>query len=105
MEQPFRKYLMFQNRLEKVFRHLSRQARKQDISCYRIYDHDLPEFPFLIEIYEERLYVSEYKRNHSLSDEAHEEWLEDCKKIMAKVVSVPEENIYLKMRRRKEGRQ
>jgi len=38
------KFNMFRNRLEKVNRHLSRQAKRQLISCYRVYDHDLPEF-------------------------------------------------------------
>jgi 23S rRNA (cytosine1962-C5)-methyltransferase len=105
MQQAFDKYLMFQNRLEKVYRHLSKQAKKQGISCYRIYDHDLPEFPFLIELYEDKVYVSEYKKRHSMSDEQYEAWLEECKKIMVEVLKVTEENIFLKMRQRKEGRQ
>lgn len=105
MHQPFDKYLMFQNRLQKLFRHLHRQAKRQGISCYRLYDHDLPEFPFLIERYEDKLYVAEYKRHHKLSDEAHEEWLSDCKKIMVEITGVAEENIFLKLRQRKESRQ
>lgn len=105
MQQAFDKYLMFRNRLEKVYKHLSKQARKQGITCYRIYDHDLPEFPFLIEFYEDKLYVSEYKRRHTLSDEEHEEWLQGCKKIMAEVLSVSEPDVFFKMRQRKEGRQ
>jgi len=104
MQQPFDKYLMFQNRLEKVFKHLSKQAKRQGISCYRLYDHDLPEFPFLIELYEGRLYVSEYKRRHSLTGEEHEQWLEACKKVMSEVTAVVIENIYIKIRQRKENR-
>jgi 23S rRNA (cytosine1962-C5)-methyltransferase len=42
---------MFRNRLAKVSRHVGRQAKRQGISCYRVYDHDLPEFPFCIEFY------------------------------------------------------
>ena len=105
MQQPFCKYLMFQNRLEKVYRHLSKQARRQDVTSYRIYDHDLPEFPFIIEIYEDRLYVSEYKRRHAMSGEEHEGWLSECKKIMMEALQIPETNIFLKLRQRKEGRQ
>lgn len=105
MQQPFGKFLMFKNRMEKVYRHLSKQAGKQGLGCYRIYDHDLPEFPFIIELYEDKLYVSEYKRRHPLNDEEHEDWLEQCKKIMSEVLEIEEENIFLKMRQRKEGRQ
>lgn len=105
MQQAFGKYLMFRNRLEKVYKHLGKQARRQGITCYRIYDHDLPEFPFIIEVYEDRLYVSEYKRHHSMSEDEHEEWLGQCGKIMSEVLEVEEEEIFLKMRKRKEGRQ
>lgn len=104
MEQSFDKYLMFRNRLEKVYRHLSKQARRQHISCFRVYDHDLPEFPFLIEVYENRLYVSEYKRRHNLGEEEHEQWLETCKSVMEEVLGIPKTEIYLRMRQRKEGR-
>jgi 23S rRNA (cytosine1962-C5)-methyltransferase len=104
MQQPFGKYLMFQNRLQKVYKHLSKQARRQGITCYRVYDHDLPEFPFIIELYEERLYVSEYRRKHSMSEDEHEHWLNECKNVMAEVMEISTENIFLKMRQRKEGR-
>jgi len=95
---------MFRNRLEKVYRHLSKSAKRQGIGCYRIYDHDLPEFPFLIELYEGRLYVSEYKRRHGLSDEAHDVWLEGCRQTMADVLSIDPALIYIRMRQRKAGR-
>ena len=98
------KYLMFRNRLEKVYRHLKKQAKKQGITCYRIYDHDLPEFPLIIEIYEDKLHVSEYKRRHLMSEEEHEKWLNECVKIMRDVIQIAEENIFLKTRKRKEGR-
>lgn len=105
MQQPFDKYLMFRNRLEKVYKHLSKQAKRQGVSCYRIYDHDLPEFPFIIEIYEDKLYLSEYKRRHSMSDDEHTEWLGHCTNVMQEVLSVEQANIFVKIRQRKEGRQ
>ncbi len=98
------KLLMFRNRLTKVYKHLSKQAKRMDISCYRVYDHDLPEYPFLLEFYESNLYVAEYKRHHGLSEEAHEQWLEDCKNVMVDVLGIAKENIFLKVRQRKEGR-
>ena len=95
---------MFSNRLGKVYRHLSKQARRLNITCYRIYDHDLPEFPFCIEIYDDKLYVAEYKRRHGLMEEEHEEWLRKSKEIMSEIVLVSPENIFLKQRQRKAGR-
>ena len=74
------KATMFRNRLTKVFRHMSKLARRQDVSCYRIYDHDLPEFPLCIEMYENWLYVAEYRRNHHMEETEHDEWLDGCKR-------------------------
>ncbi len=95
---------MFRNRLEKVYRHLGRQARRQGITCFRVYDHDLPEFPLRIELYEDKLYVAEYRRNHGLSDEEHENWLSGCRKVLVEIFGVQEESIFIKLRQRKEGR-
>lgn len=95
---------MFRNRLVKVFRHLGKQAAKQGISCYRVYDHDLPEFPFSIEFYGERLYMAEYRRNHHLSDEEHQAQLDAVLQIVSEVLQVPASAIFLKERKRKEDR-
>ena len=104
MSQPSGKYLMFYNRLQKVYKHLSKQAARQGITCFRLYDHDLPEFPLIIELYEQKAYVSEYKRNHALSDEEHDEWLTQCQEIIADVTTVPVSEIYIKLRKRKGDR-
>ena len=96
---------MFRNRLTRVFRHLSRIAKKQETSCYRIYDHDLPEFPFCIEKYEDWLYVAEYRRNHHMEDEVHEKWLSECKLLIGEITAVPDSRIVLRTRQRKSNRQ
>ena len=66
------KFIMFSNRLAKVYRHLMKQAKRLAISCFRLYDHDLPEFPFCIELYGNKLYVAEYKRRHGMTDVEHD---------------------------------
>lgn len=98
------KFLMFRNRLEKIFRHLGKQAKRMGITCYRLYDHDLPEFPFCIEKYEQNIYVAEYKRRHGMTDDEHEEWISKSIAIICEVLDVIEENIYLKLRQKKPGR-
>lgn len=105
MSQPSGKYLMFYNRLQKVYKHFSKQASRQGISCFRLYDHDLPEFPLIIELFEQKVYVSEYKRKHALSDEEYDTWLIQCQEIIADVTAVPISEIYIKLRKRKEDRQ
>ncbi len=95
---------MFRNRLTKVFRHVGKQARKLGIACYRVYDHDLPEFPFCIEFYGDKLYVAEYKRRHTMTEDEHDDWMEKSLAVMGEILSVSKENIFLKLRQRKPGR-
>lgn len=95
---------MFVNRLTKVDKHISKIARKQGISCYRVYDHDLPEFPFCIEFYEDKIYLAEYKRRHGMTDEEHEEWLESCITVICEILKVENDNVYVRQRKRKQGR-
>ena len=99
------KIQMFHNRLSKVYRHLSKQAKRQGIDCYRLYDRDLPEFPLIIDKYDDKIYLSEYRAKHSLSEEQYESWLNKSLEVIATVTNVPDENIYLKQRKRKTGRQ
>lgn len=94
------KLQMFENRLLKVYKHKSKLARRQNVSCYRVYDHDLPEFPFAIELYEDKIYLAEYLRRHGMDDDQHEAWLEDCKTIISKLLEVPVEKIYDRQRKK-----
>lgn len=95
---------MFENRLGKVCRHLSKIARSTGVSCYRVYDRDLPEFPLIIERYEDMAYVAEYRSRHALDEVAYEEWLDQSLDVIARVMEISPSNVFLKERKRKEGR-
>ena len=43
---------MFANRLRKNLRQLRAWARREAVSCYRIYDADMPEYAFAIDLYQ-----------------------------------------------------
>lgn len=96
---------MFQNRLLKMWKHYSKLARKQDVTCFRFYDHDLPEFPFAIEWYEGVVHAAEYKRRHGMEDEEHEMWLAACREVIGATLEIASEHIFMKQRQRKAGRQ
>ncbi len=109
-DQPFnpirspQKAAMFENRLMKVFKHKYKIAKKQNITCWRVYDHDLPEFPFCIDLYEDKVYLAEYQRRHQMTEEQHTEWLEACVALISKYLGIANENIYIKERKRKANR-
>lgn len=95
----------FENRLLKVDRHISKWARRQGITCYRIYDNDLTNFPLVIDRYEQAIHVAEYQRHHSLDETQHQQWLEGCQEVIAKVLEVPRFLVFFKERKRQKGQQ
>ena len=94
------KLQMFENRLLKNYKHRMKQAKRQNISCWRLYDHDLPEYPICIEIYENYIYIAEYNRRHALTDEEHAIWLSNTKTIIANITGISIENMFLRVRKR-----
>ncbi len=96
---------MFRNRLLKMYKHRSKLARRQEISCYRVYDHDLTEFPFCIELYEDKVYLAEYLRRHGMEDEEHDAWLDQCLAVIAEVTGVDASLIYVRQRKRMSHRE
>lgn len=98
------KFQMFYNRLLKVYKHKSKQAKRLNFYCYRVYDHDLPEFPFAIELYDDKIYVAEYRRRHNMSEDEHEDWLQQSFKIISDVLNLPVENIFSRERKRQSHR-
>ena len=57
---------MFINRLKKNFKHKKRWANRECITCYRIYDADLPEYAVSIDLYEQFVLVKEYQAPQSI---------------------------------------
>jgi 23S rRNA (cytosine1962-C5)-methyltransferase len=94
------KLQMFENRLLKNYKHRIKQAKRQNISCWRLYDHDLPEYPICVEIYEDYIYIAEYNRRHALTEEEHAIWLADTKTIIAAITGIAIDNMYLRVRKR-----
>ncbi len=95
---------MFYNRLAKVYKHRAKQARNTGVSCYRIYDRDLPEFPVSIDIYEDKICLSEYRAKHNLTPDEYSEWQEGMIGVVSSVTGVADELIFAKERKRKTDR-
>ncbi len=98
------KLIMFDNRLKKVYRILGKQAKQQSISCYRLYDRDLPEFPLIVDIYGPDVLVTEYRSNHHLSPAEYADWLKDSMEVIQHVLDRRPDQLHLKERKRKEDR-
>jgi 23S rRNA (cytosine1962-C5)-methyltransferase len=93
------KYQEFSNRLTKNYQRISKIARKRNITSFRVYDLDLPDFPFMIDIYHTSAYVAEYDRNHTLTPEEKIEWLRLSKYCISMVLNIPIPEIFIKERK------
>ena len=89
----------FLNRLKKNARHLHKWARRQGISCYRLYDRDIPEFPLAVDWYEGRVHLQEFvKQDRSYSDQTDE-----LATLIGQTLEIPAEQIVFKTRERQKG--
>jgi 23S rRNA G2069 N7-methylase RlmK/C1962 C5-methylase RlmI len=52
---------MFANRLRKTARHLGKWARREHVTCWRVYDRDIPEVPVAVDTYEGALVIHDYR--------------------------------------------
>jgi 23S rRNA (cytosine1962-C5)-methyltransferase len=94
---------MLVNRLVKNYRHLSKWAKREQVSCFRIYDADIPEFPLAIDLYEHCLHVAEYRRKHKLSPEEYRAWRDASIQAMTTALNIPADNIFFKEREPQKG--
>ena len=52
---------MLANRVRKNARHLGKWARREGVTCWRIYDRDIPEIPITVDTYEGALVIGDYR--------------------------------------------
>ena len=93
---------MFENRLRKNVRHFGRWARRQEIDCFRVYDADLPDFPFAVDLYSgadcRYAHVQVYER-----DQMDETKLAAGIEAVESVLEIPTGDVILKIRKRQRG--
>ncbi len=94
---------VFANRLRKMARHLRRWPTKRGITCYRLYDRDVPEIPLAVDTYEGRLHIVEYDRPHDRSLAQHTDWLEMMVTVAGETLGVDRADTFLKRRQRQRG--
>jgi 23S rRNA (guanine2445-N2)-methyltransferase / 23S rRNA (guanine2069-N7)-methyltransferase len=97
---------MFGNRVAKNLRQLEKWATKEQVSCYRIYDADMPEYSFAIDRYAEAdgervwLYVQEYAAPKTIEPEAVQRRRNEALAALPGVTGIPPGRIHLRQRRR-----
>jgi 23S rRNA (guanine2445-N2)-methyltransferase / 23S rRNA (guanine2069-N7)-methyltransferase len=93
----------FANRLRNRARHFRRWPTKRGITCYRLYERDVPDVPLVVDRYEEAIHIAEFARPHDRSPAQHADWLDLMGRTAAKVLEVPHDRVFVKHRDRQRG--
>jgi 23S rRNA (guanine2445-N2)-methyltransferase / 23S rRNA (guanine2069-N7)-methyltransferase len=97
---------MFGNRLAKNIKQLKSWAEREGVTCFRLYDADMPEYSFAIDRYTEFdgaqtwLYVQEYAAPRTIEPEAVQRRRAEALAALPGVTGIPVERIHLRQRRR-----
>jgi 23S rRNA (guanine2445-N2)-methyltransferase / 23S rRNA (guanine2069-N7)-methyltransferase len=102
-EEASRQAAEFGNRLRKLARHLRRWPTKRGITCYRIYERDIPEVPLVVDRYEDALHIAEFDRPHDRTAAEHADWLDHMVAAAAEALETPRELVFVKHRQRQRG--
>lgn len=112
---------MFANRLAKNLKQVQKWARSEEVTCYRVYDADMPEYAFAIDSYrvigeeppsarvgefraveepQDWLHVQEYAAPASIDEEAVRRRRAEAFSVLPEVTGVAAERIRVRVRKR-----
>jgi len=91
------------NRLIKNQRKLNGWLNKTGVSCYRVYDADIPEYAVAIDIYEDSVLVQEYAPPGTVDDRVARERFAEVKLAVKEFAKDARGHIHYKERRRQKG--
>jgi len=95
----------FANRLVKNCATLLPWAREEGITCFRLYDGDIPEYNLAVDLYEEWIHVQEYAPPASVNPDKAEQRFSLALQVIRSVFDVPRSRIFIKTRQKQKGTQ
>ena len=100
------------NRLQKNSKHLRRWTKRNEVSCYRVYDADLPEFSFALDVYQSEVnpavhwyHLQEYQAPKTIEEKVAEARIELAKQAVKQVFEIEDQYLFCKTKKRQRGKQ
>jgi len=94
---------MILNKLEKNLKKLKPWADRSKIQAFRLYDKDIPEFPFLVDIYKDYVVIFDKTEDIDQGKNKDLEVVSAVKKLFQWTDEAAEKKIILKKRERQKG--
>jgi 23S rRNA (guanine2445-N2)-methyltransferase / 23S rRNA (guanine2069-N7)-methyltransferase len=98
----------FANRLRKDLKHLGKWARREDMTCWRVYDADLPDYAVAVDVYDcedgvRRAVVAEYEAPREIDPVKAAVRLSEAVALVPDVLGMSAAELRVKVRRRQKG--
>ncbi len=90
-----------QNRLEKNYKHRAKWAKREGFEAFRLYNKDIPEFPFIVDVYKDNAIIYE-KRDEEIDADKFDHF-NFIISAVKNVLNIPEEKVVIKSRKRQVG--
>jgi 23S rRNA (guanine2445-N2)-methyltransferase / 23S rRNA (guanine2069-N7)-methyltransferase len=97
---------MFANRLRKNLQRLDPWAERESIDCFRVYDADMPEYAFAIDVYgrgARQVYVQEYAAPKTVNQESARERRREALAVLPDALAVPISQVHSRVRKPQKG--
>lgn len=108
---------LLSNRLQKRYKHLKKWAKRSNVTCYRLYDKDIPEIPLAIDLFNvdfcesdktivagtQFVQVALYNRPYEKSETDEEQWLCAMCNSISNAINIPRTSILTKVRKQQKG--
>jgi 23S rRNA (guanine2445-N2)-methyltransferase / 23S rRNA (guanine2069-N7)-methyltransferase len=98
--------IMFANRLRKNVAKLASWSKREEVACYRVYDADMPEYSFAIDVYgndQRWVCVQEYAAPATIEQELVRSRRDEALAAIPGVLGIPAENMFLRIRKRQKA--
>lgn len=94
----------FGNRLKKNLKQLDKWAKREGVSCYRLYDADIPEYNVAVDWYDGEVVVHEYAAPANVDEQIAQKRLFDVVNLTPRILEIPSDKLILKVREKQKGK-
>ena len=94
----------FENRLKKNLKNLKEMILREKISCYRLYNRDLPDYNMVIDIYGKDIHIQEYEAPAEINPETAASRRLHVVETIQNFFGITKKNIFFKLRKRQKGK-
>jgi len=91
------------NRLSKNKKHLSKWLKRTKTTCYRLYDADLPDYAFAVDLYGDWAHVQEYAPPKEIPKNKAEKRVIEMLQVLIEILDISASHVVLKQRKRQRG--